>query len=606
MNSSVPPVSNAHTPTTADAGPVLSLQLVLLLALAAILFFLGLGSTGLTDRDEGRNAEAGREMYEQSQWISPTFNYEPRFAKPVFVYWLMSLSYHLFGVGEFAARLPSAVAAMILIFLQYAFLARCRGPAVGLFGAAMLLLNAEIVGLGRMALTDSVLNVFVTSALFGFWLGHHGEGTARHWLWLFYIGMALATLTKGPIGIFIPLVTAAGYLLVVREWRRFWERGFPLAGTAVCLILATPWYIAMLMIHGDHYTTSAQADTIGRFLGAMEGHGGTPFFYIPILLVGFFPWSGWLPFAWYRAFASWRAARKQGPAGVHLNAGGSLLKNGAPGDDRLDWFAAVWLSVGLVFFSLSSTRLPHYIAPLFPAAAILTASFWRRSLIDEETPGIRAAIHTMTGLGYMLALGFAAVPAVYGRLAGNITNEFPAAMQVQLGNGPYMIALVLLLGMALVSYFGLSYHRRPAAFWAAGASFAMMALLAMQFVLPIVSHYFIEPPQKLAEVAGLNLTPQDRLVIYGQPRPSLVFYARRKAILVPLNEEQNISQYLTHPGRTMILLPQSLRSKLPAETADYPIILQRYGYILLSSESMIRTPPPSEPPEAPPIRIPGH
>jgi hypothetical protein len=103
----------------------------------------------------------------------------------------------------------------------------------------------------------------------------------------------------------------------------------------------------------------------------------------------------------------------------------------------------------------------------------------------------------------------------------------------------------------------------------------------------------------------LNLTPQDRLVIYGQPRPSLVFYARRKAILVPLNEEQNIAQYLTHPGRTMILLPQSLRSKLPAETADYPIILQRYGYILLSSESMIRVPPPTEPPDTP-LRIPGH
>ena len=72
------------------------LHLALLLSLAGILFFLGLGSTGLTDRDEGRNAEAGREMYEQGEWISPTFNYEPRFAKPVFVYWLMSLSYHVF------------------------------------------------------------------------------------------------------------------------------------------------------------------------------------------------------------------------------------------------------------------------------------------------------------------------------------------------------------------------------------------------------------------------------------------------------------------------------------------------------------------------------
>ena len=174
------PIPPAGTP--AHTVSVQPLQLVLLLSLAGILFFLGLGSTGLTDRDEGRNAEAGREMYEQGQWISPTFNYEPRFAKPVFMYWLMSLSYHLFGVSEFSARLPSAVAGMILILLQYLFLARCRGPVLALFGAAMLLLNVEILGLGRMALTDSVLNVFVTLALFGFWLGYHGEGASRHWL----------------------------------------------------------------------------------------------------------------------------------------------------------------------------------------------------------------------------------------------------------------------------------------------------------------------------------------------------------------------------------------------------------------------------------------
>lgn len=581
------------------------LHLVLLLSLAGILFFLGLGSTGLTDRDEGRNAEAGREMYEQGEWISPTFNYEPRFAKPVFVYWFMSLSYHVFGVSEFAARFPSAVAGMALILLQYVFLVRCRGPVVALFGAAMLLLNIEILGLGRMALTDSVLNVFVTLALFAFWLGYHGEGASRHWIWIFYVGMAFATLTKGPVGILIPLVAVTGYLSLAREWPRFWRRCFPLAGSTLFLLLAMPWYVAMLMIHGDHYTTSARADTVGRFWGAMEGHGGTLLFYIPILLLGFFPWSGWLPFACYRAFTSWRVARRRERDDAGLASNGMALQQDQAGANRLDWFAAIWLLAGFVFFSLSSTRLPHYIAPLFPAAAILTASFWQRCLTDAAVPGARAAIHTMTGIGYLLALGFAAVPALYDRVAPKITNEFPAAAQIHLGNGPYMMATVLLLGMALVSYFGLNPTRRPAAFWAAGASLAMTALLATQFTFPLVNHYFIEPPQKLAEVAGLNLGPQDRLIVYGQPRPSLVFYARRKVIMVPLNEEQNIAPYLTQPGVTMILLPQSLSSKLPAETANYSVILQRYGYVLLSSQSMVRT-PPGESSDAPPVRIPGH
>ena len=186
-------------------------HLLLLLSLAGLLFFLNLGGMGLTDRDEGRNAEAGREMFETGDWISPTFNYEPRYDKPVFLYWLMSLSYRLFGVA--------------LILLQYLFLRRWRGTPVDLFGGLMLLLNIEIIGLGRMALTDSVLIFFTTLALYGFWSGLHAStdpgtgfrGSERHFMWLFYAGMALATLTKGPVGIVVPLLTAALYLTFTKR-----------------------------------------------------------------------------------------------------------------------------------------------------------------------------------------------------------------------------------------------------------------------------------------------------------------------------------------------------------------------------------------------------
>ena len=185
---------------------------------------------GLTDRDEGRNAEAGREMLETGDWISPTFNYEPRFAKPVLVYWLMSLSYRWFGVDEFSARLPSAVFGLGLILLQYLFLSRFFGRAVGLFGALMLLLNIQMIGLGRMVLTDSVLIFFTTLSLFSFWLGFHGRSNERWWRWMFYLGMAMATLAKGPVGFLVPLVTVALYLTATRQWRRFMGGGFPTGG----------------------------------------------------------------------------------------------------------------------------------------------------------------------------------------------------------------------------------------------------------------------------------------------------------------------------------------------------------------------------------------
>lgn len=573
------------------------LHLVLLVLLAGILLFVGLGAMGLTDRDEGRNAEAGREMFESGDWISPTFNGEPRYAKPVLVYWLMSLSYGLFGVDEFAARLPSALFGVGLILLQYFFLTKLRGPVVGLFGALMLLLNIEIIGLSRMALTDSVLVFFTTLSLFGFWLGFQGEARDRGWRWLLYVGMAFATLTKGPVGFLVPLITIALFLGLTKQWTRFWQQGAPLAGTILFAALALPWYAMMWHLHGSDYAASAQANTVGRFLNPMEGHSFTILFYVPVLLLGFFPWSGWLPYAWYDAYTSWRASR----TGSASEPQHSVLSTQS---SRLEWFAAAWVFSVMVFFTLSSTRLAHYIGPLFPAAAILTACYWHRCLLNPQTRGMRAAIHTVMGLGYLLSIGFAALPSIYPSIAGKLTKEFPLALQVGVGIGPYAAAMALLVGMALVGYFGLHDNRRAGAFWAAGASLAVIALIAIQLTFPLLNKFFIAPPQELAYAAGVNLAPNDHFVVYGSTRPSAVFYAKRRATFVPAGEEDTIRRLLAEPGRTMILLPDTFYAKLPKEAEKMVPILKRYGYMLLSNQPMVSIPEEALPP--PSTRIPGH
>ena len=257
-----------------------------------LLLFVGLGQLGFTDRDEGSNAEAAREMVESGDWITPTLNGEPRFAKPVFIYWLMSGAYHMMGVSEFTARFPSALFLVLLIVLQYAFLSFTRNAFIGLLGGLMLLLNIEMIAIGRMALTDSVLIFFTTLSLFGFWIGLHGHGRQRHAFWLYYIGMALGMLTKGPIGLVVPLLGSLPYLIVTRRWKQFWSNGFPLFGLTVFALIALPWYGAMFSIHRARYSASAQADTVGRFFNIIGGHGGTLVFYFPILFFGFFPWSG--------------------------------------------------------------------------------------------------------------------------------------------------------------------------------------------------------------------------------------------------------------------------------------------------------------------------
>jgi len=564
----------------------LPIHLLLLFLLSGLLFFIGLGDMGLTDRDEGRNAGAGREMFASGDLVTPTFNGELRVAKPVFLYWLMTASYHLFGVNEFAARFPSALFGIALIVMHYLFLARLRGPTVGLYGALMLLLNIEILALGRMAITDSVLIFFTTLSLYGFWLGLHEPGSGRHWMWGFYGGMALATLTKGPIGFAVPLITALLYLMATRRWRLFWERGLPLAGTLLFFILAGPWYAAMFLIHGDAYSTEAKVHTVGRFLAPMEGHGVGWWFYFPVLLLGFYPWSSFLPAGLYHAYISWRAFRTQ-QSRPHAP---SELETAETAHDELDWFMGFWIVGVFIFFSLSSTRLPHYIGPLFPACAILAASYWTRGLENPSTKGLRASIHFLMGIGYLLAIGFASAPALFAKFSGKMVKEFPLATQFDLGPGPYAGATIVVVAMGLVGYFGLSDEKRGLAFGIAGGTLASVFLLAVLTIVPGLNRYAIAPPQELAYAAGLNLNPKDQLIAFGTTRPSFSFYARRTVNYIPSNELDRLRTALGKDGHTMILLPEYLYDTLPTEATGFQPILKRYGFVLLSNQSVVPTP----------------
>lgn len=548
----------------------------LLLILCALLFFLGLGTLGLTDRDEGSNAEAAREMVEAGDWITPTLNGVPRFAKPVFIYWLLSGSYLAFGVSEFTARLPSALFGTALVLMQYAFASRLLGPAVGFRAALMLLLNVEILAIGRMVLTDMVLMFFTTLSIFSFFLAMWGEGKAKRWYWGFYAGMGLATLTKGPVGVLVPLLAVLPYLWLTRRWRDVLRECRPLAGTLVFLAVAAPWYTAMFMLHGSGYADSARGDTITRFLAVIGGHGGTVLFYIPILLLGFFPWSGLLPAALVEALRGSRSAAAQDQP------------------RNLQILCAVWILAVFVFFTLSATRLPHYIAPLFPATALMVAASWDRLLSDEGGRWGRFSLWFTLGIGSCLGLAFIGLDWAYDRFNAQIALEFPAAAQIGPGWAPTAIGFLILGGMGLFGYAALTAGRTGLSFGISSAVMAAVVIVIIAAALPRFNRYFIAPPQELAAVAGLNLDATDTLVAYGRPKPSLLFYARRRCSaakpcieVIKQGEEEKLRPLLERPGQIMILTQERLRAQLPAPASAYPIILSRNGYVLLARKPML-------------------
>jgi hypothetical protein len=400
----------------------------------------------------------------------------------------------------------------------------------------------------------------------------------------------LATLTKGPVGFAVPLITALLYLAATRQWLVFWKRGAPIAGTLIFVILAGPWYATMFLIHGDAYSTQAKVHTVGRFLAPMEGHGGGWWFYFPVLLLGFYPWSAFLPAAFYRAYGSWRESRTVVNHKYESPESREPLGSG----DELEWFAGLWIVGVFIFFSLSSTRLPHYIGPLFPACALLAALFWTQGLKDPSTGGLRGSIHFMMGIGYLLAIGFASAPSLFIKFSGKIVKEFPLATQFDLGLGPYVGAGIIVISMGLIGYFGLNDNRRGITFGIAGGALASVFLVAILAVAPGLNRYAIAPPQELAYAAGLNLNPNDQLIAFGSTRPSIAFYARRAVTFIPTGEIDRLRAALGKEGRTMILLPEYFQDALPKEAEGFQPILKRYGYVLLGNQRMVTMPQGSD------------
>jgi 4-amino-4-deoxy-L-arabinose transferase-like glycosyltransferase len=406
--------------------------------------------------------------------------------------------------------------------------------------------------------------------------------------------MALATLTKGPVGL-LPLLVIVPYVVWTRQWSVIRECR-PVAGTLVLLAIAAPWYSAMFLLHGAGYADSARGDTITRFFSVIGGHGGTVLFYVPILALGFFPWSGFLPAALVQALRGSRSIQAgEGPA--------CTRKAGFPPpaptsiqimQRNLQILCAVWVLALFLFFTLSSTRLPHYIAPLFPAAALLVAASWDHFLAGQAGRATSASLWLTLGIGCVLGMAFVSLEWAYDRFNPQIVLEFPSAALIGPGWAPTAVGFMILGGMGIFGYVAMSGERPGLSCGIASGLMVGVAALIITVALPRFQRYFIAPPQELATIAGLNLEPTDTLIAYGRPKPSLVFYTKRRCDararcveFIKPGEESQLGPLLDRPGQIMVLTQERLRAQLPPPASTYPIVLSRHGHVLLAKKPML-------------------
>ncbi len=321
-----------------SAAPVITLSLqslrLLLLFTIVVSFYFNIHAIPLFDLDEGAFSEATREMLISGDFISTTLDGEPRYDKPILIYWLQALSVTLFGVNEFAFRLPSALAATLWTLAVYLFLRRVRDEQTGLAGAIITASAFEVSVMASAATADALLNLFITSSMLSIFL--YWREQRQYWLLLSFALIGLGFLTKGPVAVLIPLVVSFLFYAIRRELNSWLRLIFNPIGIALFLVIAAPWYVAQYLKEGDAFIQGFFfKHNINRFQSPMEKHGGSLLYYIPVVLVAVLPYTSLL-------------LKKLGGAR-------QLIQH------DLSLYSLIWFGFVVVFFSFSGTKLPHYV-----------------------------------------------------------------------------------------------------------------------------------------------------------------------------------------------------------------------------------------------------
>jgi 4-amino-4-deoxy-L-arabinose transferase len=378
--------------------------LATLLLLCVFTFFVGLGSQAITDADEAYYAEASREMVESGDWLTPHFNYQNRWEKPVLYYWLTSATYLVAGPTEFAARLWSALSGVGLALLAWGIGRHVSGRIdVAWLAGAVIATSFGYFSMARAALPDLPLTFTVT---LGIWAtlraadaaGSRRAGPAIIWWVLAGFGAGAGFLMKGPVALVVPAV-----VLLPIWWRERRRRSLDARGLAVAALTAAviglPWYVAMWLRHGDAYLQSFfVGDNLERFTTERFNDARPIWFYLPVLLGGLMPWSVYLV-----AFSADALARARRRA-LRL--------------DDIDWRLLLWAVMPLLFFTVSIGKQPRYILPVLPPLAVFVARGIVERIGHDRDRLLAAATWITAGV-------FAALALVFARLEPLFISAYP-------------------------------------------------------------------------------------------------------------------------------------------------------------------------------------
>ena len=392
--------------------------------LLALLWFGTLGIRPLYKADESRYGEISREMAASGDWLTPRLNGFKYFEKPPLQYWTTAALFKIFGEHDWVARLWTALIGFAGIALTGYGANRLFAPPVGDYAAAILAGSPLYVLLGQVNTLDMSVAFFLSAAIFAL---------AMERMLLFWAACALAVLSKGLIGIVLPLGTVALYILLRRDWALI-RRLRLVPGVLVFLIIAAPWFVAVSMANKEFAYFFFVQEHFQRFTTEMHQRVHPVWYFIPVLAAGMAPWL--VPLG----RAAWRAFNERASA------------------EQLLW---LWVLVVLLFFSASSSKLPPYILPIFPALAVLTArALTRGALIAQSALLLPLALGVGLATERVAAGGPYAAYATWIVISALLLAAGAAAALVLAWRQRVAAAVVALaLGGLAATQLGLAGHR---------------------------------------------------------------------------------------------------------------------------------------------------
>jgi 4-amino-4-deoxy-L-arabinose transferase-like glycosyltransferase len=426
------------------------LEPVLILTLALTLNLAGNGRIGLWDRDEPRYAVSVREMRARGDWFFPTFNGEPRYHKPILIYWLMGLGTSLGGDNPFGARLCSAIAGAATVVSVWALGRKMLGPRGGRLAAIVLATAPIMIAESKLATTDATLALCLLGSQACLWT--LGQKPSRVAAGSFWVLLSLATLTKGPIG--PALIVVSGLFGWLCGWkppsrqRLHWRIGVP-----VFILLTAPWFVGITIASGGDFLRFAVGrQIVHRVASDMEAHGGFPGYYPLVSALVFYPWSALIPAALLGACFR----RKSSP---------------------VLGFLMGWIIGPLVLFECFRTKLIHYYLPAFPACALLLA--WLVLAIESEGVNIRRWPLGRLAIALLVAIGLAATV-----LFASVGILVPGDLRWPLVLVSVVVAAGTLVGLSL-----LQRGSTLRAVYALAATWALVLLALGGWVIPLAEPY---------------------------------------------------------------------------------------------------------------------